>query len=279
MNRPLLLSVLFLSTPLLLFACSSTPPASERIKLAEQLANSAKFEKVIISTNAFELTSFRKTSQRVDGQLVIYLEGDGYAWKSGSLPSENPTPHNPVALSLAIQDPRPLVAYLARPCQFSELPSRGCIESAWTNARFSESVVDSTNEAIEALKRYYGAKELVLIGYSGGGAVATLVAAKRNDVKLVVTVAGNLDTAAWVNYFRLAPLNGSLNPADKVQQLRHIKQVHFIGGNDLVMPKAITQSYLNKLPSSSSAQLIEIKDYGHVCCWQKNWPSLLTQIQ
>jgi len=279
MNRPLLLSALFLSTPFLLFACSSAPTSTERINQAEQLGNSAKFEKVIISTDGFELTSFRKTSQKVDGQLIIYLEGDGYAWKSGSLPSENPTPQNPVALSLAIQDPRPLVAYLARPCQFSELPSRGCVESVWTNARFSEPVVESTNQAIDVLKRYYGAKELVFIGYSGGGAVASLVAAKRNDVKLVVTIAGNLDTTAWVNYFRLAPLNGSLNPADKVQQLSHIKQVHLIGGNDLVMPKAITQSYLNKLPSSSSAQLIEIKDYGHVCCWQKNWPSLLTQMQ
>jgi pimeloyl-ACP methyl ester carboxylesterase len=278
-KSPLLLSVFTLGATLLLLACTSSPNASERIYLAERLGNSAKFEKVVISTDEFELTSFRKTSQKVDGQLIIYLEGDGYAWKSGSLPSENPTPQNPVALSLAIQDPRPLVAYLARPCQFSELPSRGCIESAWTNARFSESVVDSTNQGIEALKRYYGAKELVLIGYSGGGAVATLVAVKRDDVRLVVTVAGNLDTTAWVNYFRLAPLNGSLNPADKVQQLRHIKQVHFIGGNDLVMPRAITQSYLNKLPNPSSAQLIEIKDYGHVCCWQKNWPSLLTQIQ
>jgi hypothetical protein len=33
--------------------------------------------------------------------LRVYIEGDGFAWKSRTQPSGNPTPHNPVALKLA----------------------------------------------------------------------------------------------------------------------------------------------------------------------------------
>lgn len=263
---------------LLINACSSIPPVAERIQSANQLAKSAGFEKYSTPTTTFDLVSYQRISKSTNKTLIIYIEGDGSSWKSASIPSDNPTPINPVALSLAVQDTRPAVVYLARPCQFINLPSKGCSESIWTNARFSQGVIDSTNQAIELLKKQYQAKEIILIGYSGGGAVASLIAAQRNDVKQLITVAGNLDTAAWVKTFGLEPLTGSLNPADKAKQLSNIKQIHFIGGSDQVIPKLVTQSYLSKLTNPNQSQVIEIKDYGHVCCWQQGWPTLLTRI-
>ena len=258
--------------------CSSIPPVADRITSVNQLAKSAGFTQTVISTNGFDLVSYQRLSRNLNETLVIYIEGDGSAWKSGSRPSDNPTPNNPVALALAIQDTRPAVVYIARPCQFIDLPSKGCSEAVWTNARFSQPVISSTNEAITSLKRQYQAKELILIGYSGGGAVASLIASQRDDVKTLVTVAGNLDTNAWVNTFGLDPLTGSLNPADRAKQLSNIKQIHFIGTNDQVIPKLVTQSYLNKLTIPNQSQVIEIKDYGHVCCWQQGWPALLSRI-
>jgi len=278
MNR-LLLWGIFATSALFINACSSLPPVTERMHSASLLAQSAGFEKSTITTNTYDLVSYQRIFKKVNENLVIYIEGDGSAWKSGSLPSDNPTPTNPVALSLAIQDTRPAVAYLARPCQFTALPSKGCSEAIWTNARFNKDVIDSNNQAIEILKKQYQAKELILIGYSGGGAVASLVAAQRKDVKALITVAGNLDTSTWVKLFGLDPLTGSLNPADKVKELSSIKQTHFIGGVDQVIPLSVTQSYLNKLKTPNQSQLIEIKEYGHVCCWQKTWPDLLKRIQ
>jgi hypothetical protein len=278
MNR-LLLWGIFAASSFFINACSSLPPVSERIDSANQLAKSAGFEKATLSTNQFDLISYQKISKRPTETLVIYIEGDGSAWKTGFTPSDNPTPNNPLALLLAIQDTRPTVIYLARPCQFIALPSKGCSESIWTNARFNKDVIDSNNQAIEILKKQYQARELILIGYSGGGAVASLVAAQRKDVKALITVAGNLDTDAWVQLFSLDPLTGSLNPAAKAKELSPIKQTHFIGGVDQVIPLSITQSYLNKLQAPNQPQLIEIKEYGHVCCWQKTWPALLNRIQ
>jgi pimeloyl-ACP methyl ester carboxylesterase len=263
---------------LLLNACSNITPVANRITSANQLAKSAGFIPTVISTTGFDLVSYQRVSINLNETLVIYIEGDGSAWKSSSRPSDNPTPNNPVALLLAVQDMRSAVIYLARPCQFIDLQSKGCSEAVWTNARFSQSVINSTNEAIESIKRQYQSKELILIGYSGGGAVASLIAAQRSDIKTLITVAGNLDTDAWVKTFGLAPLTGSLNPADRAKQLSNIKQIHFIGTNDQVIPKLVTQSYLNKLTNLNQSQIIEIKNYGHVCCWHQSWPALLSRI-
>jgi len=270
--------VILLVALLLINACSSIPPVAERINTANQLARSAGFEKIAISTEEFDLITYQRISKRQNQTLVIYIEGDGSAWKTASTPSDNPTPNNPVALSLAIQDGSPAVIYLARPCQFTNLPSKGCSQDIWTNARFSQNVINSSNQAIEILKKQYQAKEVILIGYSGGGAVASLIAAQRSDIKLLITVAGNLDTTAWVKTFRLDPLSGSLNPADKAKQLSSIKQIHLIGSADQVIPKSVTQSYLGKLNIPNQSELIEIKEYGHVCCWQQGWTSLLPRL-
>jgi dienelactone hydrolase len=131
------------------------------------------------------------------------------------------------------------------------------------------------NEAVEKLKQQYGASELVLIGYSGGGAVATLVAAKRSDIKTIITVAGNLDTDAWVRLYGLEPLSESINPASIAQSIRNIPQIHYVGGKDDVIPRAISQSFLQKMGRPNQAKVIELSNYGHVCCWTEGWSELL----
>lgn len=264
-----------LVTSFLIGACSTIPAVSERIDTAKQLAAQAGFQQSLLSNAQFEIVAFAKPSRQVNPVLVIYIEGDGRAWKTASLASDNPTPTNPIALRLAIQDPRPAVAYLARPCQFVDFPGRGCSEKLWTSARFSPAVIETMYEAIEKLKQQYGASQLVLIGYSGGGAVATLVAAKRSDIKTIITVAGNLDTDAWVRLYGLEPLSESINPASIAQSIRNIPQTHYVGAKDDVIPRAISQSYLKKMGRPNQAKVIELPNYGHVCCWTEHWTDLL----
>jgi pimeloyl-ACP methyl ester carboxylesterase len=260
---------------LFISACSTIPAVPERITNAKQLAAQAGFKESILSNAQFDLVVFSKPLKQANKVLVIYIEGDGRAWKTASLPSDNPTPTNPLALRLAIQDPRPAVAYLARPCQFITLPSRGCSEKLWTIARFSTAVIENMNEAVEKLKRQYGTSELVLIGYSGGGAIATLIAAKRTDIKSIITAAGNLDTDAWVKLYRLEPLSESVNPASVARSIRNIPQIHYVGAKDDVIPPAISQSFLQKMGSPNKANVIELPNYDHVCCWTKRWTELL----
>jgi pimeloyl-ACP methyl ester carboxylesterase len=116
---------------------------------------------------------------------------------------------------------------------------------------------------------------VVLVGYSGGGAVAALVAARRDDVARLITVAANLDHAAWTTHHRLAPLRGSLNPADLAQRLEVLPQVHLAGAKDRVVPPAIAESYLGRMDDRSRARLVVVEGADHDCCWVAAWPDLL----
>src|SRR5690349_24833459 len=70
---------------------------------AENIAQLNNFEKQLIKTNHFTLTSFQKFSDaNTKGHsITIYIEGDGRTWITRSHLSNNPTPKNPLALKLA----------------------------------------------------------------------------------------------------------------------------------------------------------------------------------
>ncbi len=131
------------------------------------------------------------------GRLHVYIEGDGHAWENTRTPSSDPTPHSDVTLRLAAADPTACaVLYLARPCQYTRVLSPACATRYWTDARFAPEVISATNAAIDRAKAQTGAQRVVLVGFSGGGAVAVLAATLRDDVAFLGTVAGNLDHAA-----------------------------------------------------------------------------------
>ena len=50
--------------------------------------------------------------------LKVYLEGDGRSWLNRNSISYNPTPKDPVGLTLAARDNSYNVMYIARPCQY-----------------------------------------------------------------------------------------------------------------------------------------------------------------
>lgn len=216
----------------------------------------------------------------------MYLEGDGLAWRNRYQMSANPTPANPLALGLALIDPAPHVAYLARPCQFvSDANSHGCDGYYWTNGRYSQAVITATSAALDQLKAQAKAQSLVLVGYSGGATVALLVAAQRRDIAQVITVAGNLNPDAWTQLHQVSPLTGSLNPMNYLPQLRQIPQIHFVGMQDTNTPPALAQEFMQQLHQASPEQtsvtqeLILLPNYTHDCCWSKDWPARISQAR
>lgn len=152
-----------------------------------------------------------------DEILVAYIEGDGHAYVSRNQAALDPTPREPGALLLALADSSPAVAYLARPCQYGV--SGACGRADWTTARFSEPALAAENALLDRAKAAARAERLVLCGWSGGGAMAALLAARRSDVALLVTVCGVLDTALWTRLHQAPDLDQSLNPADVAPRL------------------------------------------------------------
>ena len=166
--------------------------------------------------------------------LKVYIEGDGHAFNSRGLPTDNPTPKGLFVRELAAGDPSPNVAYVARPCQFLQV---ACREEDWTGGRFSENIVRSMDTVITALMKKARTEKVILIGFSGGAQIAGLVAIMHPErVQKVITIAGVLDQKAWTNYHGDRPLKKSMNLKDAQDTFRTIPQKHYAGEEDDVVP-------------------------------------------
>jgi hypothetical protein len=263
----------FLTFAVLLAACSTTALVPRQRK-AEVIAGDGGWSYQLVDAGMFDLATY--ASPRKGGDLLfVYLEGDGLAFLGPRTISSDPTPTEPVALELARRDPHDDVAYVARPCQYTmKLGARNCEPAYWTSRRYAPEVIESMGDAVDALKRDAGAKRVVLVGYSGGGAVAVLLAARRNDVVGVVTVSADLDLAFWTRRDGLSPLTGSLDPADVAAKVEKIPQVHFVGSDDDVVGPSVTLSYISHMTDRNHASVIEVPHFDHVCCWVDQWSAL-----
>lgn len=234
--------------------------------ILKRAANNGWDNSIIKTETMFDLVSFETKSFKDSNIIIIYIEGDGFAWRNRKTPSKNPTPRHPVALKLALNHTSDdeNVVYLARPCQYIDLKTQpACASKYWTSHRFAPEIIISTNVAIDQLKSKYGADNIKLVGYSGGGAVAALVAAQRDDVIKLVTFAGNLDTATWTKHHNISPLHGSLNPADYWQDLVSIPQVHYVGEYDQIVPLKVTLSYVQNFPDNQKPLSLILENYTH----------------
>jgi hypothetical protein len=210
------------------------------------------WNRVVLSGGSYTMMGFTPPELRRADVLNIFIEGDG---RPG------------VALALA-QDIGGNSVYIARPCQYL-IGNRmnSCSKALWTSDRYSGLVVGAMNHAISVMKIRYQAKKVRLIGFSGGGAIATLAAALRDDVELLVTVAGNLDHKRWTDFNEIDPLRGSLNPIDFSKALESVPQIHLIGERDEVVPGSVLVSYLSHMKQLDNVQSYIVQGADHTCCW------------
>lgn len=209
------------------------------------------------------------------GEVVhIYIEGDGVAYATRTRPALDPTPITPTSLLLARRDNAPAVAYLGRPCQY--VGGSACTSLCWTTGRFSESVLRTENQLVDRAKAATGAERVVFVGFSGGGAVAALLAQRRTDVAALVTVCGTLDHAEWTAMHGVTPLYDSLNPADRASALARLPQVHLLGGADSNVTRRVTDAFLSRLGPNAPATVRVVPGLAHGGeAWARVWPELL----
>lgn len=255
-------------------ACATAPGSQERRRSADTLVAAHEWDATTISAGIFSLAAWVPHRIAPASGLTIYIEGDGLAWLSSDTPSDDPTPVTPVALQLALAQPDGNAAYLARPCQY--VSSANCEQRYWTSGRFTPEVVAAEDQAVERLKARFGAQQLTLVGYSGGGAIAALLAERRRDVVRLITVAGNLDHRAWSDYHHVTPLSGSMNPADNKMALANIRQWHFVGERDKIVPPFLVESFAAGMPT---ARVLVMNGYDHKCCWAENWQEIWKSIR
>lgn len=263
---------------LLLQACAT--PVSK----LESTAKGFNFQRMTINTLGFAHLVYTHNvtpvipadSQELDARNVlhVYLEGDGSPWKYRVVVMPDPTPRDPLVLRLMAKDNTPS-AYVGRPCYNGSSNDEGCDPSLWTSGRYSGQVVRSMTAVIKQLINQYGFDEVKLIGHSGGGALAMLIAQRLEEVSHVVTVAGNLDTDGWTTHHGYSPLYTSLNPARQPALPNRIKQWHFLGARDSVVPPSIVKGFIQQ---QANALGLSVAGFNHSCCWERVWPGIANSL-
>jgi len=244
-----------------------------KTRIDSQAARSG-FQQLVVVGKGFKHLVFEGGDPQASGSLHIYLEGDGRPWISDRRISSDPTPRRVYALELMALDAGP-TAYIGRPCYHELEVAQVCNPEIWTVDRYSQEVVDSLESAIRKISERRSASNLVLIGYSGGGVLAMLVAERLSSIRVVVTIAANLDIDAWTRLHGYSPLTGSLNPATRPALQASIRQLHLAGGRDERVPAAIVESVAMRQPNS---QFIVYPNFDHTCCWVDAWPEIVAAI-
>ncbi len=205
------------------------------------------------------------------GTLHVYIEHDGTPWSEIDRISADPTPRRPFALELMAVDAGPRLL-LGRPCYFVPRDDPHCSPPLWTQQRYSAAVVDSMVAALRSYLATHPYRRVDLIGYSGGGTLAWLMAGRIPEAAAVITIAANLDIDAWTALHQYSPLSGSLNPAMQPALPQAIDQRHYAGQRDANVPPSVLHSFARRHPG---ARVIEIAGFDHRCCWIERWPQLL----
>lgn len=266
-----LLCCSILVASLIPFAACSAPAPSTRI---DYLARNRGLDRSVVEGDEFEHVIYEKSGTTDEGPLHIYLEGDGSPWLGETRIASDPTPRRAYALELMVLDPQPS-AYIGRPCYHGQQTSQACNPELWTGQRYSPQIVASLEAAIRRVAAARSQNGLVLIGYSGGGVLAMLLAERLTDTRAIVTVAANLDTDAWTDLHGYSPLAGSLNPASRSPLPTAIHQFHFAGAADEQVPPRIIEPVADR--QDNSVYFI-YPQFDHTCCWLEVWPEILQKV-
>lgn len=263
---------ILINLSLLLVGCISADPH----RAAQEIASKSGLISEKFDTDPFAIVTWYRITPPVHS-LRVYIEGDGFAWKSRTTPSDNPTPRNPTGLALAAADKQANVVYLARPCQFIGPPlPANCRVNIWTQDRFSPAVIQAMNEALSQMVLRYPGVKLDLVGYSGGGNIAALLAERRSDVRSLRTVAGNLDVAYVNALHHVTPMPSAMSAIDRAPALRTLPQIHYSGKADTTVPPVVARRFLQAV-GGACVQTEVVSGMAHGSDWAAIWPRLLAQ--
>jgi dienelactone hydrolase len=120
-----------------------------------------------------------------------------------------------------------------------------------------------------------GSPKVVFFGYSGGGALAMLIAERVEQTTAVVTIAANLDPDAWTAHHGFTSLHGSLKPVERAPLPPRITQVHYLGAKDSVVPPHL---FADSMAGSPGTDVIVVENFTHTCCWVELWPEVLDHV-
>lgn len=244
-----------------LAGCEHWQTIAERHRLQQRIVQGEGFRHRLLWNDAAKQAMI--TPDAGSRTWHVYIEGDGHAVNVFGQPSADPTPPSPLLLPAVAADSAPAL-YLGRPCYFDTADPQ-CHPARWTLERYSAGTVASLRAAVTGLLP--PRDRIILIGHSGGGTLALLLAAQLPQTCAVITLAGNLDVGAWLQANDFTPLPDSLDPSTRPPLSAAITQWHFAGTDDkMILPQWI-QAFSARQPNAHYRLL---PDTDHIRPWQRH---------
>ena len=260
--------------PSILIACALTISCATPSQNFHQVASEQGFHEQLINGQGFQHKIYVSKKIKLGKTLHVYLDGDGTPWERNRWIAKDPTARNPLILRLMALDSSVSIL-LGRPCYYGLNKSTQCHPKYWTSHRYSEEVVGSMVNALASWLSNYNFDDIVLIGYSGGGSLAVLIAERIQGIKKIVTVAANLNVEAWSEHHGYQSIQNSLDPSKQDGINESIIQLHFAGENDKIVPPFIINNYSK---TQKNATFFKLPDNDHSCCWEEVWIKILSMI-
>lgn len=274
------LAVLFVTSGIL-SACYFPNMDMKRQVLNRLAVPNGMFERQI-KADPYVIPSFEKVHE-AGGIATIYIEGGQMIWDEFIKEREVATPLNPLGLHISTRDSSKNVIWLARPCQFNYSPKidgTPCTREEYGPGRFSLTNLRAMNAAIDNIQKKYHFKGINLVGIQDGAGVAVHIAASRNDVISLRTIAGMLDTEVFnqvyipENYETVVDRTSN-NPGMHAAHLAQLPQHHFVGEWDKIVGPEMAQNFRHAAGNSSCIRVSEIKGVTNEKGWVNRWPDLL----
>jgi pimeloyl-ACP methyl ester carboxylesterase len=204
-------------------------------------------------------------------RLILVIEGDGPAWPAADRAPSDPTPGVSSARALA----RSLqvrwgegsdVIYLGRPCQYGGT-HRGapCDPRWWTTDRYAQPVIAAYAAWLDVFALNREPRSLCLVGVSGGGLIAMLLAEQRPEVTGVMTIASPLAIDAWTAHHGLSPVDRGPAVRRGMERLGASRQLHFLGARDAVVPPEAVLADTQRAVDASRIKVLA--GVGHAGPW------------
>ena len=194
------------------------------------------------------------------GALVVFLHADS--------PFRNPVYQYGIARDIAQFNPDFVALSILRPGYADDCghQSDGLVGRKMGD-NYTATVVSALVDTIRAAQREWRTDQTIVIGHSGGAALAALIASLDPDVQdRTVLVACPCDLSSWrksmaeltLNSRWLEPMPG-LSPVDHVEGLDPAKRIDlWVGNDDVVTPLFLSEAYAEKAEQSGKKVTVQL---------------------
>jgi len=199
-------------------------------------------------TQRLKTRVYESAGRGADPVLVVVLHGDA--------PRQPPRYQYRFAASVAAALPNVVAAAVLRPGYSDGEERSDGMRGETTGDNYTPEVIDAVTAAITALKERYHPRAVVLVGHSGGAAIAAdLLGSRKGGADAALLVSCPCDLAEWRQHMHSVqggaiwerPVR-SLSPiaeADGVPLSTRVTLL--VGSQDDVAPPALTQAYAEAL--------------------------------